>query len=48
MQTIISMATYVVMVLLCYGAAYLLNADAVDIIAFVALALAVDSLTRVD
>jgi hypothetical protein len=48
MQMIVSLTTYIVMVLLCYGAAYLLNADTVDIIAFVALAMAVDSLTRVD
>jgi len=48
MQMLASLTTYVVVVLICYGVAYLLNADAIDIIAFVALAMGVDALTRVD
>lgn len=48
MQTVVSITIYVVVILICYGVAYLLNADAIDIIAFVALAMGVDALVRVD
>jgi len=48
MQTVVSITTYVVVLMICYGVAYLLNADAIDIIAYVALAMAVDALVRVD
>ena len=43
-----SLITYIIVVLICYGVAYLLNADATDIIAFAALAIAVDEMVRVD
>ena len=48
MQTIVSLTTYALAILVCYGVAYLLNADATDIIAYLALAGAVDALVRVD
>jgi hypothetical protein len=48
MQMLVTLTTYVVTVLICYGVAYLLNADVTDIIAYVALAMAVDALMRVD
>jgi hypothetical protein len=48
MQMLASLITYVVVILICYGVAYLFNADVINIIAFVALALGVDALARVD
>ena len=48
MQVLASVVTYAVVVLICYGVAYLLSADATDIIAIVALALGIDALVRVD
>lgn len=45
---IVSLTTYIIGVLICYGVAYLLNVEIVDIIAFVALAIGVDNLTRID
>jgi small-conductance mechanosensitive channel len=48
MQMLVSLTTYVVAVLICYGVAYLLNTEITSVVAFAALAMAVDSLTRVD
>lgn len=48
MQMLVSLTTYVVMALLCYGVAYLINVEPHEVIAYVALAIAVENLTRVD
>jgi hypothetical protein len=48
MQMLASLTTYAVVCLLCSGVAYLLNTEITNIVAFTALAMAVDSLTRVD
>ena len=48
MDTIVSLITYIVVVLLCYGVAYLINVDILYVVSFVALAIAVDTQVRVD
>ena len=48
MDTLFSLLTYIIMVMICYGVAYLLSADVADIIAYVALAIAIDQMVRVD
>ena len=47
-DTIVSIITYFFVVLICYGIAWLLNVHIVEVVAFVALAGAIDSLMRVD
>ena len=47
-DTILSMFTYVVIALVCYGIAYLLNVEPHVVVSYAALALAVDALVRVD
>jgi hypothetical protein len=48
MQMLVSLTTYAVAVLICYGVAYLLNLEVTNVVAFAALAMAVDALVRVD
>ena len=47
-ETIVSIVTYVVIALVCYGVAYLINVETHVVVSYAALALAVDTLTRVD
>lgn len=47
-DTIVSIITYFVVVLICYGIAWLLGLHIVEVVAFVALAGAVDSQVRLD
>jgi len=47
-DTILSIVTYLVIALVCYGVAYLINVEPHVVVAYAALALAVDALTRVD
>ena len=48
MQMIVSLTTYIVMALVCYGVAYLINVDPHVVVAYAALAIAVDEMVRVD
>jgi hypothetical protein len=47
-DSIISIITYAVLALICYGVAYLINVEPHVVVSYAALALAVDALTRVD
>jgi hypothetical protein len=48
MQMVVSLTTYIVMALVCYGVAYLINVEPHVVIAYAALGLAAENLTRVD
>ena len=48
MQTIVTLTTYIIVAMLCYGVAYLLSVSPHIVIAYVALAIAVDEMVRVD
>jgi len=48
MQTLASLAVYTLACLVCYGVAYLLNLDLTSVVAYFALAIAVNSTLRVD
>ena len=47
-DTIVSIVIYLVIALVCYGVAYLINVEPHVVVSYAALALAVDTLTRVD
>lgn len=47
-DTIVSIVIYLVIALVCYGVAYLINVEPHVVVSYAALALAVDALTRVD
>jgi hypothetical protein len=47
-DTLVTMITYVVLSLLCYGMAYLISVDPHVVVSYAALALTVDAQMRVD
>lgn len=48
MQMLVSLTTLIIIGMICYGVAYLINVDPHVVVSYAALAIAVDEMVRVD
>lgn len=48
MQMLVSLTTLIIINMICYGVAYLINVEPHVVVAYAALAIAVDEMVRVD